>query len=603
MHMEIQEKSVPWYAHRGKQIILLLILLCLVLICGCSNKSSNTPIASEKGVYSDFLYVNEDSSITITGFTGHGETVSIPSDIGGYLVKAIDNEVFKERTEIVNFIIPDTVSHIGFDAFKGTKWYDELDDEYVIVGDGVLIKYNGLEKDVLIPTSVKNISACAFKERNDILTVELHKGITGIPDYCFYNCSKLTDVYTTEQIESIGESSFEGTYIYEFEIPEAVNEVSRKTFYNCVNLNRVVLHNGIVKISDQAFGQCSSLDEVNVKGYQNVQMDYQYGLKSSIVLPRSIKSIGENVFEGCSSIKNLSTIHIKEGIKNIEKEGFIYIEKPGYVYIPKSVTHIDEGMFNDYPDIALMVYENSYAKEYAKNNSYSYYIRPSDFTGSQFEKILRTGFNALGWEFTYENMLKVESIIIYPYFALSDDIENAYYNIAINSDNFIAYVENDGVTKIESLEDLKYFSNLNSLEIRSYTGISDLGFILSCPFLSTLSINNSKISDIGIVTQLEELKVLSLDNNPIKDFTPIQQLKDLEFLSLEENGIKNLVFLSDLTKLEFLSLKHNEIEDVSPLSVLHNLKYLYLDDNNIHDISSLKDLITTKITVTDNPID
>jgi hypothetical protein len=117
-----------------------------------------------------------------------------------------------------------------------------------------------------------------FKERNDILTVELHKGITGIPDYCFYNCSKLTDVYTTEQIEFIGESSFEGTYIYEFEIPEAVNEVSRKTFYNCVNLNRVVLHNGIVKISDQAFGQCSSLDEVNVKGYQNVQMDYQYGL-------------------------------------------------------------------------------------------------------------------------------------------------------------------------------------------------------------------------------------------------------------------------------------------------------------------------------------
>jgi hypothetical protein len=130
--------------------------------------------------------------------------------------------------------------------------------------------------------------------------------------------------------------------------------------------------------------------------------------------------------EGCSRIKNLSTIHIKEGIKNIEKEGFIYIEKPGYVYIPKSVTHIDEGMFNDYPDIALMVYENSYAKEYAKNNSYSYYIRPSDFTDSQFEKILRTGFNALGWEFTYENMLKVESIIIYPYFALSDDIENAY---------------------------------------------------------------------------------------------------------------------------------------------------------------------------------
>ena len=59
MHMEIQEKSVPWYAHRGKQIILLLILLCLVLICGCSNKSSNTPIASEKGVYSCLLYTSD----------------------------------------------------------------------------------------------------------------------------------------------------------------------------------------------------------------------------------------------------------------------------------------------------------------------------------------------------------------------------------------------------------------------------------------------------------------------------------------------------------------------------------------------------------------
>ena len=53
-------------------------------------------------------------------------------------------------TDIINIIIPDTVSHIGYNAFK-EQWYENLNDEFVIAGDKVLIKYNGTERNVEIP--------------------------------------------------------------------------------------------------------------------------------------------------------------------------------------------------------------------------------------------------------------------------------------------------------------------------------------------------------------------------------------------------------------------------------------------------------------------
>ena len=562
-----------------KLITVLITILCLLTICGCSDQTKE-----EKDI---FDYIIEDSSVMITKYKNMEgtENVVIPDTINGYPVKGIDNEVFMNMTDIINIIIPDTVSHIGYNAFKGTKWYENLNDEFVIAGDKVLIKYNGTERNVEIPKTVKYLSACAFTDRNDIWDIKLHEGITIIPDYCFYNC-KFTYLHPTEQIAFIGESAFENSNIAEFAVPDIINTVPKRAFCNCSNLSTITLHDNIENIYEKAFGY-SSLYTLKVKGYENEEKDYQYGFYGQIVLPDNIKYIADDVFEGCSNIKDLSAINIKEGIKSITKENFYYFESPGHVYIPRSVTYIEDKVFKECPDIHLMVYENSYAHEYAKNNQYRYILRPL-FADALFERILKSGFREKGWEFTHENMLKVESILIYPSFFIHNDIEETPYILTINGDGPFGCVENDRITRITSLEDLKYFENLTSLEIDSLTKISDISPIVNCPNLQHFTVRYANIRDISPLLQLKTLNWLGLDNNPIEDFSPIGQLTDLTLLTLNNTGVKDLKFLENLTNLEVLDLCNNQFDDVTPLLSLKKIRHLYLDEQKLKDYNNLK---------------
>ena len=562
-----------------KLITVLITILCLLTICGCSNQTKE-----EKDI---FDYIIEDSSVMITKYKNMevAENVVIPDTINGYPVKGIDNEVFMNMTDIINIIIPDTVSHIGYNAFKGTKWYENLNDEFVIAGDKVLIKYNGTERNVEIPKTVKYLSACAFTDRNDIWDIKLHEGITIIPDYCFYNC-KFTYLHPTEQIAFIGESAFEESNIAEFTVPDIINTVPKRAFCNCSNLSTITLHDNVENIYEKAFGY-SSLYALKVKGYENEEKDYQYGFYGQIVLPDNIKYIADDVFEGCSNIKDLSAINIKEGIKSITKENFYYFESPGHVYIPRSVTYIEDKVFKECPDIHLMVYENSYAHEYAKNNQYRYILRPL-FADALFERILKSGFREKGWEFTHENMLKVESILIYPSFFIHNDIEETPYILTINGDGPFGCVENDRITRITSLEDLKYFENLTSLEIDSLTKISDISPIVNCPNLQHFTVRYANIRDISPLLQLKTLNWLGLDNNPIEDFSPIGQLTDLTSLTLNNTGVKDLKFLENLTNLEVLDLCNNQFDDVTPLLSLKKIRHLYLDEQKLKDYNNLK---------------
>ncbi len=564
-----------------KLITVLITILCLLTICGCSNQTEE-----DNDI---FDYIIEDSSVMITKYKNMEgtEKVVIPDTINGYPVKGIDNEVFMNMTDIINITIPDTVSHIGYNAFKGTKWYENLNDEFVIAGDKVLIKYNGTERNVEIPKTVKYLSACAFTDRNDIWAIKLHEGITIIPDYCFKDCLALKSVYPIEQVNYIGESAYEGTSIGDdFIIPTGVDTIHKKTFYNCKGLLRILLHDNIHTICEQAFAG-SSLYEIRINGYDNEQRDYQYGTANSIVLPKNIKYVADDVFMGCESLKSLSTIYVREVIESINKKDCTILEKHGYVYIPLSVKYIEERMFDAYSDITLLVYENSYAHEYAKNNQYRYILRPL-FADALFERILKSGFREKGWEFTHENMLKVESILIYPSFFNHNDIEETPYILTINEDGPCGGVENDRITRITSLEDLKYFENLTSLEIVSLTKISDISPIVNCPNLKHFTVRYANIRDISPLLQLKTLNWLGLDNNPIEDFSPIGQLTDLTLLTLNNTGVKDLKFLENLTNLEVLDLCNNQFDDVTPLLSLKRIRHLYLDEQKLKDYNNLK---------------
>lgn len=96
---------------------------------------SNTEVAPE------FLYIVEDEQAIITGFVGNDKNVRIPSAIDGYTVIGISDEAFTSSS-IENITIPDTVTKIGWFAFKNCSNL----------------------KSITIPNSVKSIGYSAFTQ-------------------------------------------------------------------------------------------------------------------------------------------------------------------------------------------------------------------------------------------------------------------------------------------------------------------------------------------------------------------------------------------------------------------------------------------------------
>lgn len=86
-----------------------------------------------------FTYRKSGGNAIITGYSGRGTSVTIPSQIDGYTVIAIDDHAFK-NTDVVSVIIPSSVTSVGWFAFYGC---------YAL-------------EIVTIPASVTSISYAAF---------------------------------------------------------------------------------------------------------------------------------------------------------------------------------------------------------------------------------------------------------------------------------------------------------------------------------------------------------------------------------------------------------------------------------------------------------
>jgi hypothetical protein len=78
-------------------------------------------------------------------------------------LKTIGGGAFYGCTKLVKIEIPDTVVYVGKNAFAGTNWLkSHSDEEFVVVGDGILLQYNGIATDIVIPDTVKRIHAYRF---------------------------------------------------------------------------------------------------------------------------------------------------------------------------------------------------------------------------------------------------------------------------------------------------------------------------------------------------------------------------------------------------------------------------------------------------------
>ena len=115
-----------------------------------------------------------------------------------------------------------------------------------IIKNKTLLKYEGIEENIVIPEGIEIIGKSAFY--NTILNKKRAKTIT-IPS----------------SVKVIKENAF--TFCYNLEkiyIPDSVKTIEERAFSHCKNLTEVHLPNNLETIPDSCFSDCISLKKINI---------------------------------------------------------------------------------------------------------------------------------------------------------------------------------------------------------------------------------------------------------------------------------------------------------------------------------------------------
>ena len=271
--------------------------------------------------------------------TVNGDVV-IPSSLEyngtTYSVTSIGNGAFRECSGLTSVSIPNSVTSIGYSAFYGCS---------------------GLTS-VTIPNSVTSIGNGSFRECSGLTSVSIPNSVTSIGNSAFYYCIGLTSVNIPNSVTSIENWAFSYcSGLTSVTIPNSVTYIGGHAFYRCSGLTSVTIPNSVTTIGESAFADCSSLNSINVASgnthYSSIDgVLYNYvqdtliecpGARTSLTIPNSVTSIGNNAFLYC---RGLTSITIPNSVTSIGNDAFYYCRGLTSITIPNSVTSIGNNAFS-----------------------------------------------------------------------------------------------------------------------------------------------------------------------------------------------------------------------------------------------------------------
>ena len=270
-------------------------------------------------------------------------TITIPEGVEAIADGCFSNGGLSSRKNVQEVIMPDSVKVIGKYCF-----YDNRELKTVKLS-------NNLEKiceqafgsccaleNINIPASVQEIQPGALPQGKVLYTeTEMSLKEVNVSErnecYCSVDGilyskdmselvlmpqkSGLRVFQVPESVNRIHEKAFYGNeQLEEISLPETVKEIGAQAFYGCSALSKVDL-SGVVRIEDQAFAFCRSLNDVKFSPdlcyIGNLAFDSCSKL-SHVLLPDGLEYIGGGAFRSC----NLKKVVVPKTVKMILAQAF-----------------------------------------------------------------------------------------------------------------------------------------------------------------------------------------------------------------------------------------------------------------------------------------
>jgi len=374
--------------------------------CTTIGTDSDAPFYSSASTITSFTFgdqVEEVSVYLCQGMSKIEEIVLPPS------VKSLGKYAFASCTSLKSINLPVTQKTLPVSFFEGCSAL----------------------KTIELPSTLTTISQNAFYGCSSLAEIDLHEGITTIGNGAFYNC-KLTSVTIPSTVTSMGNGAFNSnpltsvvwkpvkcttigtdssapfyssaSTITSFTFGDQVEEVPAYLCKGMSKIEEIVLPPSVKSLGQNAFASCTSLKSINLPVTQKtLPVSFFEGCSAleAIELPATLTTISQDAFYGCSS---LAEINLHEGITTIGNRAF-YNCKLTSVTIPSTVTSMGNGAFNSNP-LKSVVWKPKTCS-IGTDSSAPFYGSASTITSFTFSDLVETVPGYL-----CKNMSKLESVLL-----------------------------------------------------------------------------------------------------------------------------------------------------------------------------------------------
>lgn len=179
----------------------------------------------------DYVFPTGIKNIGDFSFARSGlKSIQIPKG-----VTHIGYGAFYHCDQLENIIIPNSVQTIEPSAFEHTPWLTNWKnggdvDDFLVVGDGILVGYKGYHPTLTIPSNVKKIGANVFKDHNELKALYLPDSLIEIGEDAFNGCVSLTQISGGNNLQKIADRAFYGVPVASARITPAVSLIGTNAF-------------------------------------------------------------------------------------------------------------------------------------------------------------------------------------------------------------------------------------------------------------------------------------------------------------------------------------------------------------------------------------
>ena len=361
---------------KPKKILLLLssaiviagAITVILLVLRTPKPESSAATQSEAAIAAElesegYRYRIINSAAYVIKYTGNEKNVSVPSELGDYSVKTIEDDAFSKNNSIESVTLPSTLNKIGANAFSECESLSSavIPESVTELGEGAFCGCTKL-KTVVNSSKIRQIKSETFKDCTALSSASIPPTVKTIGANAFFQCASLPMLVIPDSTENIEEAAFDGcSGITSLTLGASVKKIGASAFLGCKALSSVTVPDSVTTIDSAAFNGCDNL--------------------KTVVIGSGIGKMDKSVFAYCGKLESVS---IADGAKAIGLSAFYSCESIKSVIIPESVAAIgstkaddnklvDNDVFYKHP-LSLVVYgkTGSYADKFAAANGITF---------------------------------------------------------------------------------------------------------------------------------------------------------------------------------------------------------------------------------------